>query len=128
MTNVTSTPNRTHSVRSIMTGSRSWMRVANVVLGIWLFLSAFLWPHSPGSKANTWIVGLIVMAVAALGSLAPASRWLNTAAAVWLFFSTFWLSHVSRATVWNNAIVAVVVFLVSLIANARTARTNLPPM
>jgi hypothetical protein len=33
--------------------SVSWPRVANIVLGIWLFLSAFLWLHSAAQMTNT---------------------------------------------------------------------------
>jgi hypothetical protein len=41
-------------------------------------------------------------------------RFLNTALAVWLFVSAFALPGISRGTVWNNALVAIAVFVVSL--------------
>ncbi|HEU4611120.1 MAG TPA: hypothetical protein VFS15_03545 [Kofleriaceae bacterium] len=40
---------------------------------------------------------------------------MNTALAIWLFFSTFAFPHVTSGTMWNNAIVAIIVFIVSLI-------------
>ena len=47
-------------------------RMANVVLGIWLFISAFLWPHAPAQMANTEIVGVlcVVFGLVAMGGLA----------------------------------------------------------
>jgi hypothetical protein len=44
----------------------------------------------------------------------PWMRWVDTALAVWLFLSTLAMPGVTRGTLWNNLIVAVLVFLVSL--------------
>jgi hypothetical protein len=74
---------------------------------------------------NTWVVGLIIAAVAAIGRAAPRIRWLNAAAATWLFFSTIWLYHASRATGLNNAIVAVAVLVLSVVSTASGSRANL---
>jgi hypothetical protein len=90
-------------------------RLANVTLGLWLFLSAFLWPHTPGSRANTWVLGLIIAVLAGVGTPTPAIRALSTVPAVWLLFSSFWIADVTNATMWNNAIVAVLVLMLSLI-------------
>lgn len=102
---------------------QSWPRWISLVLGVWLFISAFLWPHSPASYTNTWVVGALI-ALAALGALfSPPVRWANTVLAIWLFISTLVIDHVTVATAWNNAIVAVVVFFVSL-APSRGATTT----
>jgi hypothetical protein len=122
MANVTPPPNQTYPIRSTTPGSGSWVRAVNVAAGLWLFISAFLWPHSPGSMTNTWVVGLLIAAIGAIGTVAPDARWLNTAVAVWLFFSTVWVYPSSPATVWNNVIVAIVVFVLSLVANRSSSR------
>jgi hypothetical protein len=52
----------------------------------------------------------------------PWFRWVNTAIAIYLFISVFAYPHVARGTVWNNALVAIAVFLVSLVPG--TAHTT----
>jgi hypothetical protein len=93
----------------------SGSRLAIVTLGLWLFLSAFVFPHTPLSQANTWVLGLVIAAIAAVGTRTPAIRAIGTVPAIWLFFSSFWISHVTDATVWNSAIVAVLVLVLSLV-------------
>ena len=92
-----------------------WLGWIPIALGAWLFVSAFLWPHGTASAANTWIVGLLI-AIAGLFALRmPWMRWIDTALAIWLFLSTLALPGATRATLWNNLIVALLVFLVSLV-------------
>jgi hypothetical protein len=90
-------------------------RLAIVTLGLWLFLSAFVWPHTVVSRTNTWVLGLIIAAVAAVGTSTPAMRAISTVPAIWLFMSSFWISDVTDATLWNNAIVAILVLVLSLL-------------
>ncbi len=100
-------------------------RVANIVLGVWLFISAFVWLHSYASRTNTWICGLLAVAFAVWALWAPAARWLNTALSIWLFFSTLVIFHANVGTLWNNIIVAILVFAFSLVpSNAMTRRAG----
>lgn len=92
-----------------------YARAVNVVLGVWLFISAFVWRHSPQQLTNTWILGVLCVAFALIAIAVPEARYLNTALAVWLFISAFVLPRVSLGTVWNNALVAVAIFYVSLV-------------
>jgi hypothetical protein len=115
MTDPTNLPPSMQPIRNSTMGNSA--RSANFVLGIWLFISGFIWPHTPASQTNTCIVGLLIVAVAAIASTMPQARWCNTILAVWLFISTFAIRHVSTSTVWNNLIVAVLVFLLSLVPN-----------
>jgi hypothetical protein len=117
MTNTT-TPgpqNRGYPTRAAGGAIWSGPRLANVTLGLWLFVSAFLWPHTPGSRANTWVLGLVIAGIAAVGTPTPASRALGTVPLLWLFLSSFWISDVTNATAWNNATVAVFVLALSLV-------------
>lgn len=91
-------------------------RYANVVLGIWLFLSAFIWPHYSSSQTNTWIVGLLIAAAGLIALRNTNVRFANTALAVWLAVSTLFFWPAVVATYWNNLIVAVFVFALSLVA------------
>jgi hypothetical protein len=89
-------------------------RFVNIVLGIWLFISAFIWPHSYAQMTNTWILGVLCVAFALIAMRVPEARYLNTILAVWLFISVWALPSISVGTQWNNAIVAILIFFVSL--------------
>jgi hypothetical protein len=116
MTNTTPGPqNRRYSTRRAGSGMWSGPRLANVTLGLWLFLSAFVWPHTVLSQTNTWVLGLIIAAVAAVGTSTPVLRAISTVPAIWLFMSSFLISDITDATLWNNAIVAILVLVLSLL-------------
>ncbi len=102
-------------------------RGINILAGIWLFVSAFVLPHERAMFTNTWVVGIVVMILAIIAMGRPVARYLNTLIAIWLFISAFALAHVSVAPVWNNAIVAVIVFVISLIPQATTAPATTQP-
>lgn len=89
-----------------------WIAIA---LGAWLFVSAFLWPHGTASGTNSWIVGLLIVIASLIALRMPWMRWVETALAIWLFLSTLAMPGATRGTLWNNLIVALLVFLVSLV-------------
>jgi hypothetical protein len=89
-------------------------RIINIILGIWLFISAFIWPHAYEQLTNTWILGLLTIAFALIAMRVPEVRYLNTLLAVWLFISVWALPAATIATMWNNALVAIAIFFVSL--------------
>ena len=103
-------------------------RWVNLVLGVWLFISAFIWDHSMAERTNTWILGVLCVIFALIAMSTPTARWLNTILSIWLFISVWALPHHNLGTMWNNAIVAIVVFIASLVPGAgerplTTART-----
>lgn len=99
----------------------AWPRWVNFLIGIWLIISAFVWPHTAGARANTWILGALIAIASIWAVFTPGARFLNTIFAIWLFFATLVIYHASSATVWNNVIAAVVVFVLSLIPSPPTA-------
>lgn len=92
-------------------------RIVNVVLGAWLFISAFAWPHSAAQMTNTWILAVAIVVVAFLGTRTPQMRFVNTAVSVWLVISAFVLPRLAIGTVWNNVLVGIAVFVVSLVGS-----------
>ena len=86
----------------------------NVVLGVWLFISAFIWRDSHAQATNTWICGVLCVVFAIVGMGVPWARYLNTALAVWLFVSAWALPTERLTTLWNNVICAIALFVVSL--------------
>jgi hypothetical protein len=105
-------------------------RPVSIVLGIWLFISAFIWQHTSAQLTNTWICGLLCVAFSLIATRALNARYLNTVLAVWLFISAFALPTLLVGTVWNNALVAVAIFIVSLMeepSGVVTRRTPIQP-
>lgn len=93
----------------------SWARIANVLLGGWLFLSTFVWLHSSAQTANAWVVGAAVAVIALIAMAVPKARYFNTALAIWLLISAFALPTENGSTVWNSVIVAILIFAFSLV-------------
>jgi len=91
------------------------VRYLNVLLGIWLLISSFVWRHDGAQFTNTWIMGIVTIVVALVAVGAPAFRYVNTAAGLWVLISAFALPTMSLATRWNNAIVGIVICLLSLV-------------
>lgn len=100
-------------------------RIVSVILGAWLFLSAFLWPHGSVQLTNTWVCGVLAVAFALIAMRLEEARFLNTALSIWLFISAFALPVLSAGTIWNNAIVAIGLFVASLAPNERRGERRL---
>lgn len=103
----------------------SFARYANIALGVWLFISAFIWTHSASQHTNTWIVGVLSAVIAAVAIKVQEARYLNSVLAIWLFISVWALPTISSGTAWNNALVAIAMFALSLVPNV--ARAHLGP-
>ncbi len=104
---------------AISRSNGTWARAVNAVLGVWLFVSAFAWPHATSQQTNTWILGLFAVLFAGIGAYVAASaRWVNAAIAALLFMSAFALPSISKATVANDLIVAVAMLACSLVPSA----------
>jgi hypothetical protein len=91
-------------------------RVIDVVLGLWLCASAFAWPHGAIQFVNAAVIGLVIAgdAAAALAGH-DRTRFGNRALAIWLFVSNLILPGTSLATAWNHSLIAVMVFLSSMV-------------
>ncbi len=102
-------------------------RRVNVVLGIWLFVSAFLWPHTVVQRTNTWVLGLLYVGIALIAMRVPSVRYLNTVLALWLFISAFALPA-SLGTTFNNALVAdaILIFSIGEVARSKSVGRQSP--
>jgi uncharacterized membrane protein HdeD (DUF308 family) len=99
-------------------------RYLNILLGVWLFISAFLWRHSSAQFTNTWLMGAITVVVGLISLRSPAIRFINTLVGIWLVISGLALPAVSSGTRWNNVLVGVAIFLVSLVGSGAELRTR----
>jgi len=91
------------------------LRLINVVLGVWVVLSARVWHRGGGSFINNVVTGIVVVVSAALAIRRPDLRFVNTAAGIWLIASLFAWPNYSSPMVWNNAMVGAGIALVSLV-------------
>ena len=55
-------------------------RIFNTLLGTWLFLSTFMWPHTRFQLENNWLVALAVIFLAMAGISGVARARFATAA------------------------------------------------
>jgi hypothetical protein len=90
-------------------------RALTAALGVWLFISAFVYPHTIAQRANTWICGVLAFVFALAATRTPQARVLNSILAIWLFVSVWILPRASAAMGWNNVIVAIAIFCLSLV-------------
>ncbi len=101
-------------MRGLRSVPDNWSSYINLIVGIWLFISAFLWPHTPAMRADTWIVGALIVLFSLLAMGTPSVRYVNTVLAVWLFVTTLAFHSISVGTLWNNIIASIIVFVASL--------------
>jgi hypothetical protein len=99
------------------------IRVIDVALGLWLCASAFAWPHGLPQFLNAAVIGAAIVADAA-AALAGHERGRigNRALAVWLFLSNLILPGTSLSTAWNHSLIAVMVFLFSMVPTHHAGR------
>lgn len=101
-------------------------RWIDLLLGSWLFVSAFIWEHTAAHFNNSWIVGLAVAIVAAVAMRRESLRYINAGLAVWLLLSSWVLPLAADATFWNNLVVSVLMFIVALTPRVERPRTFRP--
>jgi hypothetical protein len=91
-------------------------RAINAVLGLLLFFSTFLWPHTAAQRVTGWTVGLLAV-TASLAGLSGRTwgRSVNAALGGWLIVSAILLARTQSATFWTEIIVGFgLVFLAML--------------
>lgn len=125
----TPVPARTRPGRRLARTTRNddqWPRYLTITAAGWLFVSAFAWPHAHTLATNTWVTAVLMFSVAFAAVQVPSLRYWNTALSVWLLFSTIAMRSINVATMWNNFIVAAVVFVLSLVRSSTGTRTAHP--
>ena len=90
-------------------------RIFNALIGIWLFVTAFMWAHTQAEGTLTVVCAVLTFVLAIASFYTIAARYANIVVAAALFVGTLALPSVSRASVWNNVIVAVALLASSLL-------------
>jgi hypothetical protein len=91
-------------------------RIFNILLGTWLFLSSFAWPHSSPAFVVALACGALTVLLSLASSYASGVRYLIAAVAVILLVASLTTSA-SRwdKTFWHNSVVAVAIFIAALL-------------
>lgn len=89
-------------------------RIFSALIGMWLFVTAFMWPHNAPEGTLTVVCGVLAFILAIGSFYTVGARYANLVVAAALFIGTMALPSISRATVWNNVIVAVAILGASL--------------
>jgi hypothetical protein len=108
-------------VRTSARNTAAWARYANLVLGLWLQVSSFVWPHTDATRMSAWLPGLIISVLAVLSMSAPPLRWLNGVSAIWLLAWTAATAQSDPLTYWNGVACGVLVFVLATIPSKSLA-------
>jgi cyanate permease len=101
----------------------------NVVLGLWLIASAFIYGYADASVDSAWnsvIVGAVVVLFAALRSSKPARRpglsGMNLVLGGWIAISPWVHGYATDETrLWNSLVVGVAIAVLALWSTTATA-------
>jgi len=82
-------------------------RIFNILMGLWLFVSAFVLPQGRGQVASTAICGVLTIVFAALTSYDRRSRYLTEAIGALVVVLAFAVHPLGSATFWHNGVMGI---------------------
>jgi SPW repeat-containing protein len=104
---------------------RTWKKealtdVVNLVLGVWLFLSPWIFGFHPETAAswNAWLSGIVIaaLAVSALAAFAEWEEWLNLIVGLWVAVSPWVVGFSANAgAARDHLVVGVIVAVVAAV-------------
>lgn len=112
-----------------MTGTMRAASMINLLAGIWLFISPWVYGYSGHINAwNSWIIGCIIAILAGVRLSAPVQSWvswINCVLGIWTFFSPWIFGYTGDTGRFvNNLVVGVIVFVLAI----ASARSRVYPM
>jgi hypothetical protein len=102
-------------------------RYLNLVLGAWLLVSAFMWPHAEAQFIVTILVGAVLTIVAPFEVGSPLVRKINTAAGAVLALAAIVLPRNTVVTLWHNVLLGFIVISVSFFGPPHGIMRPRPP-
>ena len=92
-----------------------FIRVLNPLLGLWLFVSAFMWTETRAQFINVLLVSLLATTFGLASVLGRhGARKMNFALALWLVISALALPHAVGGAMVNQIVCAVLLAITSL--------------
>lgn len=100
-------------------------RMLNALLGLWLYLSAFLWPHTRFERGNAWVSGIVAVTAALFGlGGARIGRYVNALVGAWLIVSAIFMRTSMGATFWNHLLVGFALAVFAMVPSLSAFRTR----
>ena len=90
-------------------------RIFNVLIGTWLFLSSFAWPHSTVQRYAAMICGALTILFSLFTIYNPGVRYLTAVMAVVLFVETLMTGRPPSMSFWHDAVIAIAIFVAALV-------------
>jgi hypothetical protein len=82
-------------------------RIFNILIGVWLFVSAFVLPQGHGQVASTAICGALTTVFAALTSYDRRSRYLTAAVGALVVVLALAAHPLGSAAFWHNGVMGI---------------------
>jgi hypothetical protein len=101
---------------------RAWQRWATIALGIWLFASPFMWPHSRQATMNIGMVSILIVIFGVLALYVRWVRWLTALMGAWLIGSALVIRHLVGLTRLHDVAIGAAVLALSLVWTAARPR------
>ena len=98
----------------------------NVALACWLIVSTFAFEQSATSFVLCWLTAIVVSVIATVSPARPGVRYVITFLAFALFWCAILLPDASVAAMVNNALVAAVLFLLSMVRPTSSRKPEKP--
>jgi len=95
------------------------LRFLNVLLGVWLVLSAFILPHTFDEAMVAWILGALIALSSATSFVAHEISYIDAIFAVLLGASALVLSKAPAVTRINEGGIALAVLVLSILLSRR---------
>ena len=94
-------------------------RVAVLVLSVWVLFSGNAFAHTRPNQINSAAVGGALFFFGAIAIRHEWARYVTLALGIWLFAFTAIIGRSDPIIFWNNAMVALAVFVLSLVGGER---------
>jgi hypothetical protein len=82
-------------------------RITSILMGLWLFASAFILPQGRGQITTTAICGVLATLFAVLTSYDRRSRYLTEAVGLLIVVLAFAAHPLGSATFWHNGVMGI---------------------
>jgi hypothetical protein len=99
----------------------------NLGLGAWLLVAAFAFGHSEESAAVNGLIAVLIGTFSLASADRPGLRFANSAFALVLAWAALLMPNVSGAARVNSAIVAAIVFALSVVPGRATGHAKASP-
>jgi hypothetical protein len=82
-------------------------RIFNILMGAWLFVSAFVLPQGRGQSISTAVCGVLTTLFAVLTSYDSRSRYLTEAVGALVVVLAFAVHPLGSAAFWHNGVMGI---------------------